>query len=183
MLRRRTYGVKEYAYTVNSNCTGGIVYFDDIQMGTIPASGIFKATIKGGKAQYTVRISGGVPGGSSNTEYSLSASPSSFNVPLSGGQYTCSVSSTGTTYTTSYTSPANSVVTRDSSVTMNYTSSSSSYSFNVPYSASGSSWVSVSGALGGYIFGVASTTSARDGGILISQTSGNRSTWVYFYQS
>lgn len=54
----------EYSYTVNSNCEGGTVYFDNVKKGTISNG---KLTFTDEAASGTVRISGGVP--SSTTSY------------------------------------------------------------------------------------------------------------------
>lgn len=53
-------------YTVYSNCEGASVYFDNSYKGTI-SSGRFSVSLVSGDSSYSVRLSGGVPSGS--TEY------------------------------------------------------------------------------------------------------------------
>lgn len=54
----------EYSYTVNSNCEGGTVYFNNVRKGTISGG---RLVFTDEAASGTVRISGGVP--SSTTSY------------------------------------------------------------------------------------------------------------------
>ena len=54
-----------YSYTINSNCTGGTVYFNNSSKGTIPSSGTLSFTDTASSG--TIRISGGVP--SNHTSY------------------------------------------------------------------------------------------------------------------
>ena len=54
----------EYTYTVNSNCNGGTVYFNNVRKGTISGG---KLVFTDGASSGTVRISGGVP--SNYTDY------------------------------------------------------------------------------------------------------------------
>lgn len=59
----------EYSYTVNSNCEGGTVYFNDINKGTINGG---RLVFTDEAASGTVRISGGTPSSSrvqTDTEY------------------------------------------------------------------------------------------------------------------
>lgn len=53
-----------YSYTINSNCTGGTVYFNNSSKGTIPSSGTLSFTDTASSG--TVRISGGVPSNYTN---------------------------------------------------------------------------------------------------------------------
>lgn len=80
-----------YSYTINSNCNGGTVYFNDVNKGTISGGRLtFEDTASSG----TVRISGGVPTDSrvqTDTDYdydtdtdSQTDSESSTNISTSG---------------------------------------------------------------------------------------------------
>lgn len=80
-----------YSYTINSNCNGGTVYFNDVNKGTISNG---KLTFEDVAASGTVRISGGVPTDSrvqTDTDYdydtdtdSQTDSESSTNISTSG---------------------------------------------------------------------------------------------------
>lgn len=80
-----------YSYTINSNCEGGTVYFNNVNKGTISGG---KLTFEDTASSGTVRISGGVPSNSStqtDTDYdydtdtdSQTDSESSTNISTSG---------------------------------------------------------------------------------------------------
>ena len=80
-----------YSYTINSNCNGGTVYFNNINKGTISGG---KLTFEDTASSGTVRISGGVPTDSrvqTDTDYdydtdtdSQTDSESSTNISTSG---------------------------------------------------------------------------------------------------
>ena len=80
-----------YSYTINSNCNGGTVYFNNVNKGTISGG---KLTFEDTASSGTVRISGGVPTDSrvqTDTDYdydtdtdSQTDSESSTNISTSG---------------------------------------------------------------------------------------------------
>lgn len=136
-----------YAYTVNSNCEGGTVYFNNVSKGTISGR---RLAFEDRAASGTVRISGGVPrnytetvdtgtetvGTNTENDYDFSAQSgnTSQSFSYSGGNSSVTVDSSKrsrsvTTYrdytktrTVSYSAPANKTAYGDSSaVTMNYT--------------------------------------------------------------
>ncbi len=143
LLRRRMLGSKKYTYTIISNCVGGTVYFDSESVGVIPSSGRLVVEIRNGKDSYVVSISGGVPSGSSETEYRVDAERDYFRIPADAATFWTVISSYQQNITTSYSGPGQSTVRRDSSVTMNYTSSTSEGAkYPVPCSASATqSWI------------------------------------------
>ena len=134
-----------YTYTINSNCNGGTVYFNNVNKGTISNSKlVFTDTASSG----TVRISGGVPSSytqttdsgtntiRSSTEYdydfSITSGSSSQSFGANGGSSSITVDSSRrsrsvnvyqdyeTTRTVSYSAPSSRTVSGNNSVTMNY---------------------------------------------------------------
>ena len=134
-----------YTYTINSNCNGGTVYFNNINKGTISNG---KCTFTDTASSGTVRISGGVPSNytqttdsgtstiSSTTEYdydfSITSGSSSQSFGANGGSSSITVDSSRksrsvyvyqdyeTTRLVSYSAPSSRIVSGNNSVTMNY---------------------------------------------------------------
>lgn len=147
-----------YAYTVNSNCNGGTVYFNNVSKGTISGG---RLSFEDDAASGTVRISGGVPSTSTNrqqtstdsqqetdtdttTENDCRVTKTSFSFGYSGGSDSAQVYSSYrngtrtrtrtntrpvyTVTTTTYSAPANKTAYGDSSAVTMNYTSSSSQS-------------------------------------------------------
>lgn len=134
-----------YTYTINSNCNGGTVYFNNVNKGTVSNG---KCTFTDTASSGTVRISGGVPSSytqttdsgtntiRSSTEYdydfSITSGSSSQSFRANGGSSSITVDSSRrsrsvnvyqdyeTTRTVSYSAPSSRTVSGNNSVTMNY---------------------------------------------------------------
>lgn len=147
-----------YAYTVNSNCEGGTVYFNNVSKGTISGG---RLSFEDDAASGTVRISGGVPSTSTDrqqtstdsqqetdtdttTENDCRVTKTSFSFGYSGGSDSAQVYSSYrngtrtrtrtntrpvyTVTTTTYSAPANKTAYGDSSAVTMNYTSSSSQS-------------------------------------------------------
>ena len=124
-------GVTLYTYTINSNCNGGTVYFNDVNKGTISGS---KLVFTDAASSGTVRINGGVPSSSSefvrndtSTDYDFTSPITSFSWDSDGGIESVDVDSSKQVTTTPiyrdryYSAPSSQTVSGNTSVTMNYT--------------------------------------------------------------
>lgn len=129
-----------YTYTINSNCNGGTVYFNNVSKGTISGG---KLVFEDDAASGTVRISGGVPSttqefvrNNTSTDYDFSSNETDFSWGDGGGTKTATVDSSKKVTTTpvyrdkSYSAPANKTVNGDTSVTMNYSGPNYSSEYN-----------------------------------------------------
>lgn len=114
-------------FTVNSNCIGGYVYFDDIVVGTIPANGKFIHEIINDPVDtHAVKITGGVPSSTSwDSDYISGLPAGTVNFYPQGGPGVWDFVSRYETGTTTYSAPSNTTINKNSSITMNYTSSTS----------------------------------------------------------